>query len=349
VQATIGDMTTVPILCSEYPTGDLDATGEWAADSFCPDSKGDYAQGGFIDDNYGAVDGCITQTREEGPLYNGTQDIFVLIEDSDLNVIGLHTQQGVTVPGSTTITFTGSDLIGPKATARLKDVPSGATTSGFDTVFGSFEWWPIPLGSATSSNTKSLKYLTVASGDVGPNDSYLTDAYATLTGPGTATGLFAGVLSQSPPTTVNFSKAFNESVTPAGSPTFDLDYTGYEKLTGGTAWYAITGYWSSTFIETIVTSKYLAKTQNYTFPNVTVSGFPVMVAPAGATYSWYSTALYSPQAYLGNLPFGQVELGDCGPLAVPNAHPMAGPTSGNLDCAESYSTFTVPSTSTITR
>jgi hypothetical protein len=343
VQATTTDMTTVPILCADYPTGDLDATGEWAPDSFCPDSKNDYAQGGFIDDNYGAVDGCITDTREAGPLPSGTQDIFVLIQDSDLNTIGLHTQQGVTVPGSTTITFTGSDIIGPNATIKMKGAPSGATTSGFSVLFGMFDWWPIPLASASSGNTKSLAYPTVASVDVGPNDSYFAYDTATLTGPGTASRLYASELSQSPPATLTFTKAFDETVTASGSPTFTLNYTGYGTLTGGTQWYAITGDWSSAAIETIVSSNWLAKTKDYTMPNVAVSGFPTMVAPSGATYAWWSTALYSPEAYLGLLPYGQTALGYCDPLGVPNTQPVSGLNSGVIDCAEAYSSFTVPS------
>lgn len=343
-QGTISDLKSVPVVCGQFNGGTENFTVSFAPSSFCPNPHGVFAAYVGID-GIGFIDatscGGSPQMFSAGPYFAETQDFFGVAADGEGNLMAVHLDPNVAVPGSTSIEFSGADAIGPDATVQYKNVPAGVQPFGLFVQFGSFEWWQLTLGS-TNSQT-SLNYPTIAGGDVGKNDSYFAWSEAGVTGHGNADFLFAGAFSPNPPSVLTYQSPFNAQVTPAGSPQFKLNYFGYSKLKGGKTFYAIMGKWSTQNAITIVTPAFLtaAGSTTYTFPNVTVSGFPPMVAQSNTTYTWWASAVHAPHAYLAILPFYQLLVGEGNFNEFPS-RPIDGVPPGVLDVASANNSFNVP-------
>lgn len=79
----------------------------------------------------------------------------------------------------------------------------------------------------------------------------------------------------------------------------------------------------------------------YTFPNVTVSGFPPMVAPANTSYTWWASAIYSPHQCLAMLPFYQLLVGELSFNQFPE-RAIDGVKPGVLNLSSAFGSFNVP-------
>lgn len=342
VQATTSDFTTVPIECAQPKVGSLAVRLAYQPKSdYCPDRKTNQVVE-TIEVNGGAsLGGCTSARKARTNLYAGTQDVFFAAFDQSNNLMAFRTLQGARVPGNASVTFGTADKIGPTKVVLQRRIPPGVTSETEGVSFGSFGWWVAPLGSA-SGLAAAVSFPTVASAEVGSNESYLIAAQAFFSGAAYEVTTYA--FSQSAPTKFPaFPTQFGISAKRGRTPTFALTYNGFAKLTGGIQAYGLYGSWSSAHstgsVADIVTSSWLqaAGSSSYAIPNIAVANFPKTVAPPRTNYSWHANALYAPASFVSELPYGTIfsmtpEL----PL------PAIGPSTGSIAFAGADGSFVTP-------
>jgi hypothetical protein len=346
VQATVAEMKTVPIACAQPTLGTLTLTFAYGTNSFCPtpaDASVDALEVNVDgqDDQYG---GCSSAgTAYPTSLDAVTQDVFATTTTgSNGNVLlAVKTLEGASVPGSATMTFNASDAVGTATIPQLTQVPSTGTSSLEEVYFGSFDNWVIPLLVSSYNASSETTFYTVASSDVGPNDSYLVIGDQDVTGPGTANAVAVDAFSATAPTSVALPTPFNETITAAGLPVFSTTYAWASNPTGNVSGYLFSGSWYGTGIPTllegVVTSGFIGSSTTYTMPNIAVSGFPPTLAPSAMEYAWRAEALSVPSSLLDVLPFNGLS-----PGSVLQGVPISGPSQGTLFIALAQGSFTVP-------
>jgi hypothetical protein len=342
VQATTSDFTTVPIECAQPKVGSLTVRLAYQPKSdYCPDRKTNQVVE-TIEVNGGAsLGGCTAARTARTNLYAGTQDVFFAAFDQSNNLMAFRTLQGARVPGRASVTFGTADKIGPTKVVLQRRIPPGVTSETEGISFGSFGWWLAPLGSA-SGLAAAVSFPTVASAEVGANESYLIAAQAFFSGAAYEVTTYA--FSQSAPTKFPvFPSQFTISAKRGRTPTFPLTYTGFAKLTGGIQAYGLYGSWSSAHstgsVADVVTSSWLqaAGSSSYTIPNIAIANFPKTIAPPRTNYSWHANALYAPASFVSELPYGTIFSMTPGlPL------PTTGPSTGSIAFAGDDGSFVTP-------
>ncbi len=224
------------------------------------------------------------------PAVPATQDVFAGLDDNSTLLAAKVYPNVVVGSGPTTqnVGFTSSDTLGSSVTITSGNPLSGETFEDLGTAYENIaQGTGVGLG---DSSTQSLSYPTLASGDTGPNDAYLAEDIAE----GTDEANVSLTYDQTPPTSISFTSAFALTVTASTNPVYDLDYTGYSALSGGVQEYGVLEAFGGTEIYATVTGGYLSATgsTNYTFPDITLSGFPTMTIPASTSVGWFASAAY---------------------------------------------------------
>jgi hypothetical protein len=340
VQATAAEMRTVPVACGATSTGTLVVS--FTFDAFC--SSGATATVVDVNAQGDNLGGCSSAgTSYDVTLDSGTQDVFTMAETggSTNALLAVKTLQSQSVPGSASATFATSDAVGTATIPQLTQVPSTATSALEEIYFGSFDNWVVPLLVSSYNTSSGTTFYTVATGDVGPNDSYLVIGDQDVSGPGTANAVAVDAFSASAPTTVALPTPFNETVTAAGLPIFGTTYFSGSNPSGYVSGYLFSGSWYGsgipTLLEGVVTSGFIGASTTYTMPNISLSPFPPTTAPNGMEYSWRAEALSMPGSLFQLLPFNQLS-----PGSVLQGVPLAGPSQGVLDMALAQGSFSVP-------
>ncbi len=346
VQATTAELSTVPVNCGSTSSATLNLTFDFASSSFCSYSPSENASIIDVDGQSNNFTACASSPpANPTSLDAGTQDVFAMaITASPGDVpVALKTLQGASVPGSATMTFTASDAVSTATMPTLTQVPATMTSTLTQVNFGSFNYWPVPLTVSNYNAGSTTEYYTVASGDIGTNDSYFIVGYAGVSGPGTANEVAGDAFAQSVPTSVTLPSPFNETYTAAGSPAFATAYTFGTPIAGNVSGYYFDGNWYGTGIPTnlsgFVTLGFVqaGSLTAYTMPNIAVSGFPPTVAPGSTSYEWRADTFSVPSAFFAILPVSELALG-----FAPQVGPTSGPTQGSMFFAQAQGGFTVP-------
>ncbi len=222
------------------------------------------------------------------------QDVFAgLYDGSTLLAAKVYPAVNLTTGSATQdVSFAASDALGSSVSATAGTPPSGETLLD---VYADYINVPQDSGVELAYSVSSpLSYPSIAAGDTG-----VQDTYGVIEEADSSTNLNVGlVFNQTPPTSVSLTSAFALSVTASTTPVYDLDYTGFSGLSGGFTEYGIVQEDTTSGVVgyATVTAGYVTASgsTNYSFPNITLSGFPTMTIAAGANVDWLVGAAYGP-------------------------------------------------------
>jgi hypothetical protein len=334
LQATAADLSTVPIACG-LTNATLALTFAFSNNALCP-------QAAIVDvDDLGDdFAGCSSTAANDVTLYPEAQDVFAMAETSGGTLLAVKTLQGQAVPGSATATFATSDAVGTTPAPVIAQTPAATSYATTQVYFGQFNNWAVPLYSSSASEDTSAQ--TVASGDIGSNDSYLTMGAAWLSGPGNAYAVVSETIGTSIPSSISLPTAYNASATQSTTPALATTYTWASSPSGNVTGYYVGGSWYgegfTTQLRGIVTSKFLGSATSYTMPAIDATGFPVTVATGSTEYSWSDEAFSIPAALFAQLPYSGLS-----PSQTIEGLPAGGPQQGSMLLAEAAGSFTTPS------